>query len=669
MSYDIDYLRLLAKQFPTADAVATEIVNLSAIISLPKGTEHFVADIHGEYEAFDHVMRNASGVVKRKIDETFGDTLPEALKKELATLVYYPAEKIALQKSNLARLSEDTQRDCAARKADAAELSGWYKPIMMRLIRLCRQSAYKYTRSKVRKAIPQNFRYIIEELLYEDEHSPMKHGYYQRIIDSIVEIGRAEEFIITMSNLISRLVVDHLHVIGDIYDRGPGAHQVLEALYGYHSLDIQWGNHDVLWIGAACGSEVCMADALRISLRYANLETLQDGYGLNVAPLVRLALEYYNGDYAPTFQVKANQTYKNPSDLGLISRMQKAMAVIMFKLEGQLILRRPELNMQDRLLLHLVDFDVGTITLDGSVYRLIDKDFPTVDPAQPYALTEDEQIVVDRLKRSWQSSVKLQKHIRFLIDNGGMYQAYNGNLLYHGCIPLTEDGEFLEHALQGIKYKGKALLNRCDRIVRDAFYACDGPEKNMALDLMWYLWCGASSPIFGKSKMATFEGYFIEEKETHKEKDTPYFTWRNDEAVCRRILSEFGLDPDTGHIINGHVPVKVVKGEVPVKANGRLIDIDGGFAKAYQKTTGIAGYTLISNSEGMHLVSHFPFESKERAIREDLDIMPESVFIEKFQTRVLVGDTDIGLGLIKDIAALKSLLQAYKDGIIKEKTV
>jgi fructose-1,6-bisphosphatase-3 len=649
MLHDINYLRLLAKQFPSTDAVLTEIINLSAIINLPKGTEHFLADIHGEYEAFDHVMRNASGVIKRKIDDTFSETLSESQKKELATLVYYPEEKLELQK-------EATY---------GPDLDAWYRTVMMRLIRLCRQSAYKYTRSKVRKAIPQNFRYIIEELLYEDEHSRMKQGYYQKIVDSILEIGRAEEFIVTISNMISRLVVDHLHVIGDIFDRGPGAHLVMEALCRYHSVDIQWGNHDMLWIGAACGSTACMADTLRISLRYANLETLQEGYGLNLAPLVRLAMEHYRGEYAPAFQVKANQAVKKTSDLNLLSRMQKAIAVIQLKLEGQLILRRPELMMDDRLLLHLVDFDAGTIALNGHVHQLTDTDFPTVDPTQPYALTEEEQAVVDRLASSWQNSTKLQRHIRFLIDHGSMYKTYNGNLLYHGCIPLTGEGDFLEHDVLGMRLKGKALLDRCDRIVREAFYASDPREKEMAQDLIWYLWCGPSSPLFGKSKMATFERYFLTDKETHAEVNNPYYAWRNDDAVCRRILREFGLDPDTGHIINGHVPVKVVKGEVPVKASGKLIDIDGGFAKAYQKTTGIAGYTLISNSEGMHLVSHQPFESKERAVREDLDLLPVSVFIENYPSRVLVGDTDIGLSLKEEIAALRDLLQAYKEGQVK----
>jgi len=664
--YNLNYLRLLSKQYPTVDAVSSEIVNFSAIINLPKGTEHFLADIHGEYEAFEHVMRNASGVVKRKIDDTFGDTLTAAQKKELATLVYYPQEKIALQKSVIAHFSEAEPGEHASQNPMDSALMEWYEIVMVRLIRLCRQSAYKYTHSKVRKAIPQHFQYIIEELLYENEHSVMKQSYYQGIVDSILAIGRADGFIVVLAELIRKLVVDHLHIVGDIYDRGYGAHQVMDTLRRHHSVDIQWGNHDVLWIGAACGSEVCMADALRVSLRYANLETIEEGYGLNLTPLVRLALEHYQAQYAPTFQVKVKQTNLREKDLDLLSRMQKAIAVIQMKLEGQLIMRRPELQLADRQFLHRIDFQAGTVTLNGQVYRLIDTDFPTVDPQQPYELTKDEQNVVNKLKASVQHSTDLQKHARFLIDKGSIYKVYNGNLLYHACIPLTEEGDFQEFELCGRPLKGKALLDAFDEMVRKAYYAQDSQEKAQALDMVWYLWCGAKSPLFGKSKMATFERYFIVEKETHKEVKNAYYTLRDDESVCVRILGEFGLNAATSHIINGHVPVKVTSGEAPIRANGKLITIDGGFAKAYQKETGIAGFTLIFNSQGMHLVSHKPFESKERAIREDLDILPTSVFIEKDQARMLVGDTDSGVGLKADIIMLKSLLEAYRDGSVKE---
>lgn len=664
--YDLNYLKLLSKQYPTVDAVSSEIVNFSAIINLPKGTEHFLADIHGEHEAFDHVMRNASGVVKRKIDDTFGDTLTDAQKKELATLVYYPQEKIALQKSAIALFPEDEPGEHASQNSKDNALLEWYEIVMIRLIRLCRQSAYKYTHAKVSKAIPQHFQYIIEELLHENEHSVMKQGYYQGIVDSILEIDRTDDFIIVLAELIRKFVVDHLHIVGDIYDRGYGAYQVMDTLRKHHSVDIQWGNHDVLWIGAACGSEVCMAGALRVSLRYANLETIEEDYGLNLTPLMRLALDHYQGDYAPTFQVKVKETYLREKDLDLLSRMQKAIAVIQMKLEGQLIERRPELQLADRQILHLIDFQAGTVTLNGQVYKLKDVDFPTVDPQHPYELTKDEQNVVNKLKTSFQHSTDLQKHARFLIDKGSMYKIYNGNLLYHACIPLTEEGEFQEFELCGRPLRGKALLDAFDEMVRKAYYAQDFEEKARALDVVWYLWCGASSPLFGKSKMATFERYFICEKETHKEVKNAYYALRDDESVCRRILGEFGLNATTSHIINGHVPVKVTAGEEPIRANGKLITIDGGFAKAYQKQTGIAGYTLIFNSQGMHLVSHEPFQSKERAICEDLDIMPTSVFIETNQARMLVGDTDIGVRLKADIVTLKSLLEAYRDGSVKE---
>jgi len=649
--YDLNYLKLLSKQYPTVDAVSSEIVNFSAIINLPKGTEHFLADIHGEHEAFDHVMRNASGVVKRKIDDTFGNTLTDAQKKELATLVYYPQEKIALQKSAIAK--------------DTALLE-WYEIVMIRLIRLCRKSAYKYTHSKVKKAIPPHFQYIIEELLHENEHSIMKQGYYQGIVDSILAIDRADDFIVVLAELIRKLVVDHLHIVGDIYDRGYGAYQVMNTLRRHHSVDLQWGNHDVLWIGAACGSEVCMAGALRVSLRYANLETIEEDYGLNLTPLMRLALDHYQGEYAPTFQVKVKETYLREKDLDLLSRMQKAIAVIQMKLEGQLIMRRPEFQLADRDFLHRIDFQAGTVTLNGQVYKMKDVDFPTVDPQHPYELSKDEQNVVNKLKTSFQHSTDLQKHARFMIDKGSIYKVYNGNLLYHACIPLTEEGNFQEFELCGRALRGKALLDAFDEMVRKAYYAQDSQEKAQALDVVWYLWCGENSPLFGKNKMATFERYFIAEKETHKEVKNAYYALRDDESVCVRILGEFGLNSATSHIINGHVPVKVTAGEEPIRANGKLITIDGGFAKAYQKETGIAGFTLIFNSQGMHLVSHKPFESKERAIREDLDIMPTSVFIEKNQARMLVGDTDIGVGLKADIVTLKRLLEAYRDGSLKE---
>jgi fructose-1,6-bisphosphatase-3 len=651
MSNDLQYLKLLARQYPNVEAASAEIANLSAIINLPKGTEHFLADIHGEHEAFDHVIRNASGVVKRKIDDAFGDRLTQDVKNELATLVYYPQEKLAMVKTN---------------KTEEEQLQ-WLESRMLYLIILCRQAAYKYSRSKVRKAIPRHFQYIIEELLHENEESGMKRGYYKGIVASLLEIGRAEAFIVTIADLIRDLVVDHLHIIGDVFDRGPGAHHVMETLKQHHSVDMQWGNHDALWIGAACGSDVCIADALRISLRYGNLETLQEGYGLNLAPLVRFAMEKYQCGYASTFQVKAKQSHLREKDLTLLSRMQKAIANIQFKLEGQLAERRPEFGLGHRRLLHRIDWNEGIVEIDDQRYPLLDREFPTLDKEHPYDLTADEQDVLDKLRTSFLHSSTLQRDVRFLIDKGGMYKVFNGNLLYHGCIPMEPEGEFASFRLKGKNLSGKALLDGFDEMVRKAYYSREQEEKSLALDVVWYLWCGSCSPLFGKSRMSTFERYFLEEKETHKEIKNPYYIYREQEGTCLRILEEFGLHGQGCHIINGHVPVKVTAGEVPIKAGGRLITIDGGFSKAYQKETGIAGYTLIFNSQGMNLVAHEPFESKEKAIRDNLDMVPTNVFIETGRPQMLVGDTDPGVGLKEDIVMLKKLLQAYRDGVLKER--
>lgn len=664
MPYEMKYLELLSRQYPTKAAVSEEIINLSAILNLPKGTEHFLADVHGEHEAFDHVMRNASGVVRRKIDDAFGSTLTDKEKSELATLVYYPEERISLVKAQFSCGMDEDEPGC-----QNPRIREWYALMIERLILLCRQSAYKYTRSKVRKTLPRHYQYIIEELLHENETSVMKQGYYRSIIENIVDIDRAEEFIVVIAQLIQKLVVDHLHIIGDIYDRGPGAEHVMDTLMAHHSVDIQWGNHDVLWIGAACGSLVCMADLVRISMRYGNLETMQDSYGLNLAPLVRLVNDHYQQDYAPTFQVKIKQEALREKDLILWSRMQKAIAVIAVKLEGQLALRRPELDLESRALLHRINYEKGTITLEGQVYELIDKDFPTVDPKNPYELTQDEQYCMDRMAKSFHGSARLQRHIHFLIDKGSMYKIHNGNLLYHGCIPLKENGEFQEFKLNGKPLSGRALLDGFDTLVRQAHYSNDPEKKALALDYVWYLWCGKYSPLFGKSKMATFERYFLAEKETHKEGKNPYFNLREEEETCTRILMDFGLSTASSYIINGHVPVKVKAGEIPIKAGGKLITIDGGFSRAYQKETGIAGYTLIFNSQGMNLVAHEPFELKEHSIREGIDMVHTSVFIEAGRDQVLVGDTDMGQGFKESIESLLDLLQAYRDGTLKERSL
>ncbi len=645
---NIKYLKLLAKQYPTVEAVSTEIINLSAIINLPKGTEHFLTDIHGEHEAFDHAMRNASGVVKRKIEDTFADDLSTSDKNMLATLVYYPKEKLRLIKGQVHNPEK------------------WYKDTIYRLVLLCRAAGYKYTRSKVRKSLPETFSYIIEELFHEKENNEMKTTYYQSIINSIIETDCAEEFIIAICEVIRRLVVDRLHIIGDIYDRGPGAHIVLDVLDKHHSVDIQWGNHDILWMGAAAGSEACIANALRIAIRYGNLETIEDGYGINLSPLIRFTYETYDGDYASSFKTKVKNTTFKKSYIDLLSRMQKALAIIQFKLEGQIIKRRPEFNMDNRLVLDKLDCIAGTVEIDGIVYKMNDSYLPTIDPNDPYKMTEEEVDVLEQLKHSFINSEKLRKHTKLLYKKGNMHLVHNNNLLYHGCMPLMDNGEFAEYVVAGHGVSGKALYDYFEAMARKAYFDGKGPHKEEALDVIWYIWCGALSPLFGKEKMATFERYFIDDVSAHTEKKNPYYEYRNKEETCIKILKEFGLDSKYSHIINGHVPVKAVKGEVPIKAGGKLIAIDGGFAKAYQRETGIAGYTLIFNSRGMALVAHQPFKSKEAAIVENREQLPTPVFIEKDHPRMYVGDTDQGKEMKESITALKALLKAYRNGSIAQ---
>ncbi len=647
-TYDLKYLKLLGKQYRNIDAVSTEIINLSAILNLPKGTEHFLTDIHGEYEAFDHVLRNASGVVKRKINDTFGLTLSPSDKKSLASLVYYPKEKL----------------ECM--KASKGFSDVWYKTAIHQLVLLCRAAAYKYTRSKVRKVLPKNFAYIIEELFHEKENSEMKQSYYQSIIDTIVETQRADEFIVTICELIRKLVIDRLHIIGDIYDRGPGAHRIMDLLMQHHSVDVQWGNHDIIWMGAVAGSDACIANVLRIATRYGNLETLEDGYGINLSPLSWFALETYGGDFAPTFKAKVKGADYTDKDIDLLSRMQKAIAIIQFKLEGQLIRRRPEFLMDDRQLLETVDLASGTVTVGGVSYPLNDTHFPTLDPNDPYALSPEEEDVMKRLRHSFMHSEKLQGHVDFLYNVGKMYLVHNNNLLYHGCVPLGQDGDLAAMDLGGKTLGGKALMEYFDTMARRAYFQAEGDRDLEALDTLWYIWCGPLSPLFGKTKMATFERYFIDDKTPHKEEKNPYYTLRNEEEVCVRILKEFGLESRHSHIISGHVPVKASKGEIPIKAGGRLIAIDGGFSKAYQNETGIAGYTLIFNSQGMVLVAHDTFESKDLSIAKDIDVLPTTVFIEKDQPRMYVGDTDVGKEMKESIHALKALLKAYRSGEIAQ---
>lgn len=641
------YLTLLAKQYPSIQAASTEIINLSAILSLPKGTEHFVSDIHGEYEPFLHVLKNASGAIKRKIDEIF--TIPEHEKRALATLIYYPEQKLSL----ILKEVDDVEE--------------WYRLTLSRLIKMCRSESSKYTRSKVRKALPKDFAYIIEELLHEQESLDNKHDYYQSIIDTIISTGRAAQCITAIAELIQRLVVDHLHVIGDVYDRGPGAHIIMDTLMAYHSVDIQWGNHDIVWMGAAAGSEACIASVIRICLRYSNMQTLENGYAISMLPLASFAADIYGNDPCTQFRPKRSEEQFTENEMRLMAQMHKAITIIQLKLEGQIIMRRPQYAMDDRLLLDKIDYHQGTIRLNGKTYPLSDTNFPTIDPERPYELNQREQAVVDKLKLSFASSEKLQQHIRFLYAKGSMYLVHNGNLLYHGCIPMNEDGSFKPFKVDGESFVAKEFMDRVERLARQGYFTTDNPEqKQYGMDAMWYLWSGSQSPLFGKDKMATFERYFIEDPDTHTEKKDPYYQYRDQEETARKILLEFGLDPQTAHIINGHVPVKVKKGENPVKAGGRLLVIDGGFAKAYQAQTGIAGYTLIYNSYGMLLAAHLPFESAQKAIEEELDLHSKTQILETNTTRIRVKNTDLGRQIQQQIDDLKQLLGAYSSGLIKQ---
>lgn len=652
MSKDIRYLQLLARMFPSIQAASTEIINLEAILNLPKGTEHYVTDIHGEYEAFQHILKNASGVIRRKVEEIFGHALKESEKRDLCTLIYYPEEKLKLVKS--------TEK----------ELEDWYKMTLMRLVEICSNVSSKYTRSKVRKALPEEYSYIIQELLHEVHSDLNKQDYKDAIISTIVSTGRADHFITALSNLIQRLTIDSLHIVGDIYDRGLGAHIIMDTLCEYHNVDIQWGNHDLVWMGAAAGSAACMANVLRMSFRYANLVTLEDGYGINLLPLATFAMDTYGNDPCEIFQPKVVEDPGiTPNQVQLISQMHKAISIIQFKLEGEIISRRPDFEMDDRRLLHRIDYEKGTIVIDGVEYELKDKLFPTVDPKDPYRLTEEEKQVVEKLMHSFESSTKMKKHMRCMYSKGALYLVRNGNLLYHGSVPLNEDGSFKAVTIRGKQYSGKALFDEIDRLVRVAYFEeNDTPLKKYAQDLVWYLWCGPYSPPFDKKKMATFERYYLKEKEPQKEEKGFYYKLKEDAAICEKILHEFGIeDTENSHIINGHIPVKTTKGESPIKAGGKLLVIDGGFSKAYQKETGIAGYTLIYNSYGLLLVQHQPFESVQKAIEEGLDIISANRVVEFTTRRKFVRDTDIGKELEQQISDLKDLLKAYRGGIIREK--
>lgn len=646
---ELKYLKILSKQYPSISKASTEIINLEAILNLPKGTEHFISDIHGEYEAFVHVLKNGSGVIKRKIEELFSSIIRESEKKTLATLVYYPEQKLALIEKE-----EDNIDD-------------FYRIYIYRLVELCRYASSKYTRSKVRKLLPEDFKYIIEEFLNEHVEQVHKQNYYKSIVDTIISIDRAKEFIIAISKVIQKLVVDRLHIVGDIYDRGPRPDVVLDTLMDYHSVDIQWGNHDILWMGAASGEKTCIANALRISARYSNLDIIEDIYGINLLPLATFALEQYKSDPCNCFMPKGSAGETSTKEKTLIAKMHKAISIIQFKLEGEVIKRRPEFEMDHRLLLDKINYEEGTINLKGNIYKLKDTNFPTIDPKNPYKLTKEEEIVIDKLVSSFKNSEKLQKHVSFLFSKGSIYLVSNGNLLIHGCVPLNEDKSFMKMKLQGQEYSGRELMDKMETLVREGYLFKDKTnQKQYGMDIMWYLWTGKCSSLFGKDDMTTFERYFIEEKETHKENKNPYFTLREDEDVCNKIFKEFELDTNESHIINGHVPVESKNGESPIKANGRIIAIDGGFSRAYQEKTGIAGYTLIYNSQSLQLVSHEPFTSTEEAIVNESDILSTTMLVEHKLSRKTVKDTDAGKKLLDEVDDLKLLLTAYKKGIIKE---
>ncbi|MFC4734963.1 fructose-1,6-bisphosphatase [Bacillus daqingensis] len=635
---DEKYLDLLAKKYDSEEEVATEIIHLESILDLPKGTEHFVSDLHGEYQAFQHVLRNGSGNVKMKIADVFKGELSEAEINEFATLIYYPEEKIKLVKSTF------TSKE---------ELRGWYEKTIARMLRLISRSSSKYTRSKIRKALPQQFVYIVEELLYKKDEVEDKKEYYEKILERTIAFGQADKLIIGLAYTTQRLVVDHLHVVGDIYDRGPDPHKIMDTLINYHSLDIQWGNHDVLWIGAYAGSKVCLANIIRICARYNNLDIIEDAYGINLRPLLNLAEKHY-GDNPPFRPKRTDDDQLSEQEQLQITKIHQAIAIIQFKLESPIIKRRPCLHMEDRLLLERVDYGKNEVTIHGKTYPIENGCFATVDADDPSALLDEEQQVIDKLLFSVQHSEKLTRHMNFLMKKGSLYLKYNGNLLIHGCIPLEEDGSMKEMDIEGKVYAGRELLDVFERYVRDSFAR---PEEtdDFATDMIWYLWTGENSSLFGKREMTTFERYFIRDKATHKERKNPYYSLREDENMCRRMLEEFELDPEQGRIINGHTPVKEIDGEDPIKAEGKMIVIDGGFSKAYQSTTGIAGYTLLYNSYGMQLVAHQHFNSKEDVLTKETDVLSVKRLVNEELVRKKVRETNNGEKLKQDIESLHRL--------------
>ena len=653
------YLRLLGERFPNADAVVTELINLHAILSLPKGTEHFVSDLHGASSAFIHMIKNASGVIRRKINDLYGNTICEEEKRALCALIYYPDERLRhLQQFGL----QDEVMPAGS------TLNDWYRRRIHQTINVTRSVSVKYTRSKVRKMLPKNFAYVIEELLYESSiESTDRQRYVQSIIDAIISTGKADQMLIAISYLIHMLAIDTWHIVGDIFDRGPGAPKIMEVLSTVRDYDIQWGNHDIAWMGAFAGNWAMIATVLRVSIRYANIETLEEGYGINLLPLANFAMETYGSDPCSVFQTKDFEN--NPRltrSAQLMAKMHKAMTIIQFKLEGQTILRHPEYEMNDRLFLDKIDYTAGTITIGDHTYPLKDTFLPTINPANPYALSQEEEELMQQLARSFRKSEKMQKHLRMLYQHGSLYLVRNGFLLYHAAIPLNEDGSFMEVDACGERVKGKALMQRIDQVVRKAYFG-KGQDKDDALDYMLYLWCGYGSPLYHKDKMSTFERYFIGVSELEYERKGAYYTLADREDICQMILSEFGLNPQDGRIVNGHIPVRTIKGETPMRANGKRFVIDGGFSKPYQEKTGISGYTLIYNSHGIQLVEHEKFESPEQATLSGSDIHSRIQLEDFTHQRILIRDTDLGQQLQRQVDDLRHLLYAYQMGWIEER--
>ena len=644
------YLTLLAQSFPTIADASTEIINLEAIMNLPKGTEHFLADLHGESEAFQHVLKNASGNIKRKVNELFGNELRESEKKELCTLIYYPDRKLELV------------------KAAEPDIDDWYHITIHQLVRIARDVSSKYTRSKVRKSLPEDFSYIIEELLHERPDDMNKAAYVNVIVDTIIETRRADDFISALCVVIQRLAIDQLHILGDIFDRGSGAHIIMDTLRQYHSWDIQWGNHDILWMGASAGNRACICNVLRLSLRYANMATLEEGYGINLVPLATFALDTYGDDPCEEFMPKLMKNTKiDEKTLQLTAKMHKAITILQFKEEARIFSRRPEWGMQDRMLLGTIDQERRVCVIDGKDYEMRSCHFPTVDPADPNKLTPEEELLMQKLTHSFIVCEKLRKHIRAIFSHGCMFNVCNSNLLFHASVPLNDDGTLREVEVYGNNYVGKELFHQIGMVVRSAFQNdTEEDERKYAIDYFLYLWCGKDSPLFNKSKMATFERYFLTDKEMYKEEKGAYFKLRDNEQVCDRILDAFEVKGTNRHIINGHVPVHASKGENPIKANGKLMVIDGGFSEAYHSETGIAGYTLVYHSRGFQLVQHEPFTSAADAILRGTDIKSTTQIVEMSAHRMLVADTDKGDELREQVADLKMLLYAYRHGILKE---